>query len=553
MNWPAEPNTAENRNLRGFRRTIGDACLAAVNLLEDWRRNMNRQKQILFVAALLLGVSNSASAAPPEANALASQIDRNIETRLNAEGLSPGTPSNDAEFVRRVYLDLHGVIPTAEQVVRFLDDTRSDKRARLIDSLLDDSRYGEYQADIWQRYLISPLLNPTREQMDGFHKWLAERFNTSTWDRITTDLLTATGTIDENPSVIYLIEGRHPRSITDLTDLSSRYLLGIRLNCAQCHDHPFVQLTRNDYWGMAAFFVQMQTPGRPKTIYRFGVQDNTANTLSSLQDAGMLDEIVSRPPTFLGGNELQNGNDRPLRRALAEWVTSPENPYFARAIVNRTWWQFFGRGIVNPVDDMHSANQPSHPELLELLSKQFIESGFDLKFLSRAILLSRAYQRSSRPGDASDKQAALFGRMSTRVLTGGQLYDSLVQVLGPPAREKGINIVLGARREFTDFFAEQGDPDPLAYHRGIPHLLRLMNSRQFAGQNIPPLVTRLMASGTSKEKTVEMLFLSTLSRRPNMDDIQIVRKHLQESSSEAIAYRELAWALLMSSEFSLNH
>lgn len=524
---------------------------------------MRRFNRILIIAVVVAGSGVDGFAAAPDAARLAAEIDRHIETRLKSEKLPMADRSNDAEFLRRVYLDLHGVVPTAKQAVRFLDDTRSDKRSRLIESLLADSRYGEYLADIWAGNLVSPLLNVQRGKPDRFREWLAERFNKSTWDRIATDLLTATGTMDDNPAVTYLIEGRHPRGVTDMADLTSRYFLGVRLNCAQCHDHPFVKVTRKDYWGMAAFFTQIQTPGRPKTVYRFGVKDNPAITFASLRDAGMLDEFVSRPPTFLGGKELQTDSGKPHRRALAEWMTSPKNPYFARAMVNRMWWHFFGRGIVQPVDDMHSANQPSHPELLALLSRKFVESGFDLKYLSRAILLSHAYQRTSRPdkevsrtlasGNASEKQAELFGRMSVKVLSAGQLYDSLVQVLGPPAREKGINTRLGNRREFTEFFAQQGDPDPTAYRRGIPHLLRFMNSRQFAGRNISALVTRLTDSGESAERTVERLFLTILTRRPTAGEKQIAQKHVSGSRSADDAYHELAWALLMSSEFSLNH
>jgi len=507
---------------------------------------------IPLVAAIVVATNGQAPGASGAAT-LAVQIDRHIDARLKAEKLSPAGRANDAEFLRRVYLDLHGVVPTTEQTVRFLDDSRLGKRARLIDSLLSDPRYGEHLADIWRGYLVSPLLNVQRGKPDRFKEWLANRFNTSAWDRIVADLVTAAGTMDANPAVIYLIEGRHPRSVSDLADLTSRYFLGVRLNCAQCHDHPFVKtLTRKDYWGMAAFFTQMQTPGRPKTVYRFGVKDNPAITLASLQQAGMLDEFISRPPTFLGGDELPVDGEKPHRRALAEWMTSPKNPYFARAMANRMWWRFFGRGIVQPVDDMHAANRPSHPELLELLSRRFVESGFDLKYLSRAILLSRAYQRTSRPGNAPEKQAVLFGRMSAKVLTAGQLYDSLVQVLGPPSREKGISIRLGVRREFTGFFAEQGDPEPTAYQRGIPHLLRLMNSRQFAGRNISALVKGLSDSDDSAEKVVEKLFLTVLSRRPTSDEQKIARKHAQETGSTDKANRELAWALLMSSEFSLN-
>lgn len=513
-----------------------------------------RTLTFLLVATVVAAAGDESPAAPPDAAAVAAEIDRHVEARLKSEKLSPASRSDDAEFLRRVYLDLHGVVPTAEQAVRFLDDTRSDKRARLIDSLLADRRYGEHLADIWRGYLVSPLLNVQRGKPDRFKEWLAKRFNTGAWDRIAADLLTASGKMENNPAVIYLIEGRHPRGVSDLADLTSRYFLGVRLNCAQCHDHPFVKtLTRKDYWGMAAFFAQMQTPGRPKTVYRFGVKDNPAITLASLQQAGMLDEFISRPPTFLGGDELPVDGEKPHRRALAEWMTSPKNPYFARAMVNRTWWRFFGRGIVHPVDDMHAANRPSHPELLELLSRRFIESGFDLKFLSRAILLTRAYQRTSRPGNAPEKQAAMFGRMSVKVLTAGQLYDSLVQVLGPPAREKGVNIGLGVRQEFTGFFAEQGDPDPIAYQRGIPQMLRLMNSRQFAGRNIAELVTRLTDSRESDAKVVEKLFLTILSRRPTAGEQQIFQAHRRKTGSTETASRELAWALLMSSEFSLNH
>ena len=180
-------------------------------------------------------------------------------------------------------------------------------------------------------------------------------------------------------------------------------------------------------------------------------------------------------------------------------MTSPKNPYFARAMVNRTWWRLFGRGIVNPVDDMHAANPPSHPELLDLLARRFAESGFDLKFLTRAIVSSRAYQRTSRPGDAPEKQAALFGRMSVKVLSAGQLYDSLVTVFGPPAKTPGVDPRQSARAEFTQFFADDGDPDPTAYRRGIPHLLRQMNSGQFAGRNVAALVARLAKPGRSAD------------------------------------------------------
>src|SRR5262249_9779000 len=179
-----------------------------------------------------------------------------------------------------------------------------------------------------------------------------------------------------------------------------------------------------------------QPPGKAKLVYQAGVKDNPDLTLNSLKD-GAPDGFLSRPPTFLGGEAAPDDRKTTNRAALAAWLTSAQNPYFARAMANRTWWRLFGRGLVNPVDDMHSANPASHPELLDLPARQFAEPGFAHKFLTRAIVSSRAYQRTSRPGDAPDRQAALFGRLSVKVLAAGQLYDSLVTILGAPVRKPG--------------------------------------------------------------------------------------------------------------------
>lgn len=512
---------------------------------------MRRMTRFLIALAVVTASSRQSWADEPDAAELAALIDRHVETRLQGERVRPADPADDAEFLRRVYLDLNGTVPTAEQAARFLADTRLDRRTRLIDALLADPRYGEYLADIWQSYLVSPLADDHRVRANQFRKWLADQFNTKTWDRIATELLTATGKMDQNPAVIYLIEGRLPRSVPDLTDLATRYFLGVRLNCAQCHDHPFVPWKQQDFWGMAAFFTQVQTPGKPKLVYQVGVKDYPELTLNSLKD-GAPDGFQFRPPTFLGREESRPARGVTSRAALAAWLTSPKNPYFARAMVNRTWWRLFGRGIVQPVDDMHAANPPSHPELLNLLAQRFSESDFDLKFLTRAIVLSRTYQRTSRPGDAPEKQTALFGRMPIKVLSAGQLYDSLVTILGSPTKAPGVGPRGDARAEFTQFFAEDGDPDPTAYRRGIPHLLRQMNSGQFAGRN-SALAARAATPGRSPDEAAGELFLAILSRRPTADEVRLLRAHLARSGSVEAACRDLAWALLMSSEFSLNH
>jgi hypothetical protein len=499
---------------------------------------------VALVAAFLL-VPVVVFADEGETADFARQIDSQIQARLDAEKLERAPLADDAEFLRRAFLDLHGVVPSAERAAKFLASDDADKRAQVIDELLASPRFGQHFGDLWRGRLISPLVNEQRVQTERFSAWLAERFNANDgWDEIVFDLLTATGKMEENPAVTYLIEGRNPLSVTDLTDLSSRYFLGVRLNCAQCHDHPFVEWKQQEYWGMAAFFAQIQTPGRPKMVYMAGVQDDPKLTLAVIRNTDMLEGYQPAEPTFLGGEAWKGEADTPHRVALARWITSPENTYFARAAVNRLWWQFFGRGIVNPVDDMHSGNAPSHPELLELLSRRFAESGFDVKFLCRAIMLSRTYQQTSRPGKEPDREEELFARMPIKVLSAEQLYDSLVEILGPPAKSPSINTRLGARYEFTQYFAADGEADPTRYERGIPHLLRLMNSPQFAGRSISALVADAADDRTDGE-IINRLFLGILSRYPTDAERTLAR--------EQNDHRELAWALLLSSEFSLNH
>jgi hypothetical protein len=494
-----------------------------------------------------------ASAQGDEAAAWADLIDRHVQARLDSAGVAPALQADDAEFLRRLLLDLHGRVPSANVTARFLDSRDENKRSKLIDEVLASSRFGEHFADVWRGRLISPLANEQRVQSDRFAGWIASRLNENDgWDRITFDLVTATGKLEENPAVTWLIEGRHPLGVTDLADLTSRYFLGVRLNCAQCHDHPQVAWKRQDYWGLAAFFSQIQTPGRPKMVYQAGVRDDPKLTLATLAGGDAIEGLQVVPPTFLDGRAAPTG-DKPFRVAIAEWITSPENPYFARATVNRMWWQLFGRGIVNPVDDMHEGNVPSHPELLDELARRFAQSGFDLKLLARAIVTSRTYQQTSRPGSQADNDAHLFARMPIKSLTPEQLYDSLVVVLGPPAKTPAIDTRLGARSEFCQFFAGDGDPDPTRYERGIPHVLRLMNSPQFAGRSIATLVSRIAAEN-APDAAVEELFLTVLSRRPTASELNLVRDQLASGAvAQDAALRELAWALLMSSEFSLNH
>src|SRR4029434_5807243 len=262
---------------------------------------MRRLIHILFPLVLVAVAVGPCRAGEGVAAELAKLIDQKIDARLRREGVECAELADDAQFVRRIHLDLHGTVPTLEQTRRFLAAAGPDKRKQLVDSLLDDTRYGEYLADVWQAYLMSPFADDPTKRAGRFRDWLAGQFNNKPWDQIVANLITASGKMEDNPAVTYLIEGRLPRAVPDLTDLTSRYFMGVRLNCAQCHDHPFVKWKQEEFWGMAAFFTQIQTPKRAKQVYEKGVVDDPKLTLANLKDAGVPDGFVMSSPTFLGG------------------------------------------------------------------------------------------------------------------------------------------------------------------------------------------------------------------------------------------------------------
>ncbi len=492
--------------------------------------------------------------APQDASALARLIDEAIDRKLAEAKVSPAPTCSDAEFLRRAYLDITGVIPPADKARAFLDSTDPQKRARLIDELLADPNYGRHQADLWVPKLF-PRDSANRFVLrEPFVKWLEERFNDNTpWDKFVSDLVTATGTVEENPAVTYFLANR---SVDKLTDTVSQHFLGVQLQCAQCHNHPFAGWKQAEYWGMAAFFshVQPQNPRNPKNGgdgTKVGVRETPART--RLKDF-FPESAKTVPPKFLGGPEPEVKPGEPLRPVLAKWLTSPDNPYFAKAMVNRTWAQYFGRGIVNPVEDLDAG--ASHPELLAALTQQFVVSGFDVKQLVRGICTSRAYQRSGKTAGGADPDPALFARMAVKVMTPEQLFDSLSRVTGfggearrdgPKAAGKGQQN--GPRDRFVQFYlagAEQ--PNPTEYEAGIPQALRLMNSR-IAGN--PQAVRAIAPPGTKPQQAFEAIYLAALSRRPTAAEVAQLNQYVAKVGNPNEAYADILWAVLNSSEFTM--
>ncbi|HZV06388.1 MAG TPA: DUF1549 and DUF1553 domain-containing protein [Gemmataceae bacterium] len=491
---------------------------------------------------------------------LTQRIDTAVDTRLRAEKATPSPRSSDAEFLRRVYLDITGHIPSAEKAAAFLDSREPNKRAKLIDELLAGEDYGKHQADIWQNLLLPRTSDNRAVPFDKMTAWLEKRFkDNKPWDKTVRDLLTAEGDMDANGAVVYFLANATPDK---LTDNATRMFLGVQLQCAQCHNHPFTDWKQDEYWGMAAFFTKVRIEGNPRQIARqggtLGINENGKGRPIRLPVSAK-----RVPPKFLQGEQPSLARSDAYRPALADWMTSPKNPYFSRAMVNRLWAQFFGRGLVNPVDDMHDGNQPSHPQLLTDLSARFAAGGFDVKQFIRALCNSEAYQRTSKPiAGNRDAGPELFSRMAIKVLTPEQLYDSLVQVMGAPNQPNGRRRPPAAaaaarlrnvspRTLFVAFFKGDDSAEATEYQAGIPQVLRLMNSPQL---NNASMVAPLLKSGKAPRQIVEHLYLATLSRRPTQHEMQrslaLVRKHGDEPRQ---AYGDILWVLLNSSEFTLNH
>lgn len=518
----------------------------------------------LTLAALILlsgkldgaGKAPAPATATPKLNAagLAKFIDQQLSQRLKEEKVTASPLADDAEFLRRACLDLTGKIPSVERTLAFLNDTNPAKRAQLIDELLASSDYGRHQADLWQAMLLPRNSDVRFVKRDPLFNWLEESFNSNKpWNKLVHELVTASGGQDKNGAVTYFLTNN---SVDKLNDSVARMFLGVQLQCAQCHNHPFTDWKQTDYWHMAAFFMktqieQVRNPNKGGGVPSVQEAGNIRKNKNFLPESA---KILS--PKFLQAEEPAVGG-KALRPILADWLTSASNPYFSKAMVNRTWAQLFGRGLVNPIDDMHDGNPASHPELLAELSRQFAANDFDLKYVIRAICNSQSYQRTSKPyANNADASPALYSHMAVKVLSPEQLYDSLTTILGetrgagpgPRAAAAARNGPATPRQTFVAFFMLE-EPDPTEYQVGIPQVLRLMNSQM---TNNNSSIGRVIREMKSPEEVVEQLYLSVLSRKPTAGEQEMMLSHVKKQIDPKTGYADILWAMLNSSEFALN-
>jgi Protein of unknown function (DUF1549)/Protein of unknown function (DUF1553) len=494
-------------------------------------------------------------AQPMDVKAVAKFIDAEINKKLAEAKIKPSARSSDAEFVRRVSLDIAGVIPSADRVTAFIDSSDADKRAKLIDELLASPKFGERLADTWATQMY-PIESTNRFLTKApLHKYLAETFNANKpWDQMAREIITAEGEVDKLGAVTYFAANQ---GVDKITDSIGKLFLGVQIQCANCHNHPFTHWKQVEYWGLAQFFynVNINAPRNGKD------KDTTVSVSETARPNRRFNPLPesakSVKPKLLGANEVSLSSSKPYRPVLADWMCTSDNPFFSKAKVNRVWAQYFGKGIVNPIDDLSDENEPSHPELLNGLAKEFSRGGFDLKNLVRAICLSDAYQRTSQPTPENKEDKVLYSRMEIKVLSPEQLYDSLMAVTGgfeggrpgPAPKAKGGPVT--PRDRFVQFFMGSENPKATDYEAGIPQALRLMNNPRLSGS--PALLNEISKAGNQPNKVIERIYLMTVSRRPTEAETKRLTEYVAKASDAKTGYGDILWVLLNSSEFALNH
>ncbi len=486
-----------------------------------------------------------------------------------AQGIRPSERTTDVEFLRRVYLDLTGRIPRVSEVYRFLEDPSSDRRVRLVDDLLASRDHATHLAAVWRTMLLPEGVDVRRlggtAKFDG---WLAGRFGENLpYDQLAAQLLLAEGRVSESgPLLFYAALKLNPEEIAAKT---SRVFLGTRMECAQCHDHPFEQqISQVDFWGFAAHFAQISRPKGKMEITSsvLRVRDNRRGEVTLPET----DEIIppSLPETDQGTTQprMAKGTGAPSRREqLVDWLVAQDNARFARAAVNRVWELLFGRGLVDPVDDMRMDNEQAVPGVLDPLARNFAASGFDLRRLLRAIVLSDVYQLSSRAATDDPSQSISFARMNIKSLTADQLYDCIAVATRnegmPDADGASEGVVLRINNSPRAAFIAQFRAPPgqrTNYHAGIPQALTLMHGQlihRATDLASSHFLQSLGAPFFSAEQRIDTLFLATLSRLPEPEEREQMLEYVAAATEQnrERALGDVLWALLNSAEFTLNH
>lgn len=497
-------------------------------------------------------------------------IDELAAAKFRELGLEPSPLCDDATFLRRAMLDALGTLPTPEEVRAFLASPDPDKRTRLVDRLLgltgDPSQdiYHDAYAAWWSLRWSDLLRNSSAELgeqgMWAMHNWLREALRTNRpFDQVVQELITARGSIYTRGPANYF---RVHRDASALAEATAQLFLGVRIECAKCHHHPFEKYSQDDYYGLAAFFARTGTKGSEE----FGLFGREQQVI--VRDSGEVrhprtGQVV--PPKLLDGPPADHPLDR--RIPLAQWLTSPDNPYFARSVANRYVAWLLGRGLVEPVDDLRSTNPPTNPPLLEAIARHFVQHRYDLKQLLRLILTSRLYQLEAQPTPANAGDSKFYSHFTVKRLPAEALLDAIDRATEVPTKHR--NLPLGTRAielpdaEYPDYFLNvfakprrvsvcecERSPDP-----NLAQALHTLNGDTLTAKLRDPKgrIARLLKENKPHDQIVEELYLATVSRFPTEAELAASRELKEEAASPADFYQDLLWALLNSKQFLFVH
>lgn len=500
-------------------------------------------------------------------------INEQIRQSWKDNEIEPSPVAEDSEWLRRVYLDIVGHIPTAEEVEAFIADKDKQKRSKVVDKLLDDPAYTRNWTTIWTNLSIGQQ-TPRRVSRDGMQKFYREAFGRNRpWKDVVYDVLTAEGHYEENGAVNFILAQMQDQDEgVQLTAKATRLFLGTQVQCTQCHNHPFNEWKQDQFWQYNSFFRQVgkidhrkpdPKTGRPIDDYSEVIWREFSGPVYYEKRSGLMQVAF---PIF-NGQEVDPGPSTERRKELAKLIITGDKPQLAFATVNRMWGHFFGYGFTRPIDDMGPHNPPSHPVILERLAEEFVKSGYDMKQLMRWIANSDPYQltsKSTKKSEADNPAAGetpQFAHMYVKAMTAEQLFDSLIvatnaQKTGRSGWEASEKQRQEWLQQFVRTFGTDDNEESNSFDGSIPQALMMMN-----GELVQDAVSvksgshlgEVLAGKGNEVQKIQKLYLTSLGRLPSRAELGGIQKLAKGSRDPVALYQDLFWALLNSNEFIFNH
>lgn len=486
-------------------------------------------------------------------------VDVAVDQKLKQLKYLPSDLCTDEEFIRRVYLDVIGILPSLEEVTAFAEDVDPAKRTKVVDRLLERPEYSKFWALKWGDLLRLTSGQVTNEGVYKYYRWVERSFRENQpYDEFATELLTATGSTFSNPAANFY---RTSKDMNDCVETISQVFLGARLQCAKCHNHPFERWTQDNYYGMAAFFNRVQRTNTKRANEMFIYVSQSGEVTQPRTQQQM-------KPWVPGQGDIENPNEFDRRLDFASWLTKPGNPFFAKIEVNRIWSHVFGRGIVEPADDFRDTNPPSNAVLLEQLAKDFVENGYDRKAILATILKSRTYQTSYQPNDFNEDDTKYFSHYQPRLLSAEQLLDAICHVTqvaetfgGLPAGTKATHLPAPdlVNNEFLKIFGQPERQTVCACERTNESNLSM--AIQFF--NGPLIYNKLksetnsfrksMTDGKDNDQIITLLYNLAVCRNPSETELKASLDHIASKEDRVEALEDICWAILNTNEFLFQH